>query len=95
MFAEGISTFELQLSWLNKDWSSIITQTQLHMNLLEPFIAFRRVLLQILGCEECTMQHLLQSASLLRKVCTISLVLECNGQHIIVTLLLFSGIKVF
>ncbi|EOA23378.1 hypothetical protein CARUB_v10016554mg [Capsella rubella] len=56
-----------QLSWLNKDWNSIITQTQLHMNLLEPFIAFRRVLLQILGCEECTMQHLLQSASLLRK----------------------------
>ncbi|KAL1222123.1 Serine/threonine-protein kinase ATM [Cardamine amara subsp. amara] len=56
-----------QLSWLNKDWSSIIMQTQLHMNLLEPFIAFRRVLLQILGCEECTMQHLLQSASLLRK----------------------------
>ncbi|XP_024013824.1 serine/threonine-protein kinase ATM [Eutrema salsugineum] len=56
-----------QLSWLNKDWNSIITQTQLHMNLLEPFIAFRRVLLQILGCEECTMQHLLQSASLHRK----------------------------
>lgn len=56
-----------QLSWLNKDWNSIITQTQLHMTLLEPFIAFRRVLLQILGCEKCTMQHLLQSASLLRK----------------------------
>ncbi|KFK34114.1 hypothetical protein AALP_AA5G103600 [Arabis alpina] len=61
-----IPTME-QLSWLNKDWSSIITQTQLHMNLLEPFMAFRRVLLQILGCEECTMQHSLQSASLLRK----------------------------
>ncbi|CAN8254904.1 unnamed protein product [Cochlearia groenlandica] len=61
-----IPTME-QLSWLNKDWSSMITQTQLHMNLLEPFIAFRRVLLQILGREECTMQHLLQSASLLRK----------------------------
>lgn len=71
MFPEAILNYELQLSWLNKDWSSIITQTQLHMNLLEPFMAFRRVLLQILGCEECTMQHSLQSASLLRKVCII------------------------
>ncbi|XP_044477149.1 serine/threonine-protein kinase ATM isoform X3 [Mangifera indica] len=56
-----------QLSWLNMDWSSILDRTQLHMNLLEPFTAFRRVLLQILGCKECTMQHLLQSASTLRK----------------------------
>lgn len=56
-----------QLSWLNMDWNSILKQTQLHMNLLEPFIAFRRVLLQILNCEESTMQHLLQSASTLRK----------------------------
>ncbi|KAH0892896.1 hypothetical protein HID58_055325, partial [Brassica napus] len=58
---------KLQFSWLNKDWISITTQTQFHMNLLEPLVAFRRVLLQILGCEQCTMQHLLQSASLLRK----------------------------
>ncbi|CAH2064912.1 unnamed protein product [Thlaspi arvense] len=65
--AEPLTPTIEQLSSLNKDWSSIITQTQLHMNLLEPFIAFRRVLLQIMGCEECTMQHLLQSASLLRK----------------------------
>ncbi|KAJ0106492.1 hypothetical protein Patl1_18037 [Pistacia atlantica] len=62
-----------QLSWLNMDWSSILDRTQLHMNLLEPFTAFRRVLLQILGCKECTMQHLLQSASALRKSSRFSL----------------------
>ncbi|PON35174.1 Phosphatidylinositol 3-kinase, Vps34 type, partial [Parasponia andersonii] len=56
-----------QLSWLNRDWSSILERAQLHMNLIEPFIAFRRVLLQILGCKDCTIQHLLQSASTLRK----------------------------
>ncbi|XP_060670261.1 serine/threonine-protein kinase ATM [Ziziphus jujuba] len=56
-----------QLSRLNTDWSSILNRAQLHMNLLEPFIAFRRVLLQILGCKNSTMRHLLQSASTLRK----------------------------
>ncbi|XP_038683516.1 serine/threonine-protein kinase ATM isoform X2 [Tripterygium wilfordii] len=56
-----------QLSWLNMDSSSILERTQLHMNLLEPFIAFRRVLLQILSCKDCTVQHLLHSASTLRK----------------------------
>ncbi|XP_057952318.1 serine/threonine-protein kinase ATM [Malania oleifera] len=56
-----------QLSWLNVDWRRILRRTQLHMNLLEPFIAFRRVLLQVLGCKDCILQHLLQSASTLRK----------------------------
>ncbi|PIA61953.1 hypothetical protein AQUCO_00200149v1 [Aquilegia coerulea] len=56
-----------QLEWLNTDWSYILKQTQLHMNLLEPFIAFRRVLLQILNCKDCILQHLLESASTLRK----------------------------
>ncbi|CAB4280796.1 unnamed protein product [Prunus armeniaca] len=56
-----------QLSWLNMDWSSILERTQLHMNLLEPLIAFRRVLLQILSCRDCMVQHLLQSTSTLRK----------------------------
>ncbi|XP_034214644.1 serine/threonine-protein kinase ATM isoform X13 [Prunus dulcis] len=56
-----------QLSWLNMDWSSILERTQLHMNLLEPLIAFRRVLLQILNCRDCMAQHLLQSTSTLRK----------------------------
>ncbi|CAL5362027.1 unnamed protein product [Camellia sinensis] len=40
---------------------------ELHMNLLEPFIAFRRALLQTLRCTDCTVQHLLDSASTLRK----------------------------
>ncbi|CAK7328913.1 unnamed protein product [Dovyalis caffra] len=66
-FSEPLIPTMEQLSWLNVDWNSILEQSQLHMNLLEPFIAFRRVLLQVLNCNECTTQHLLQSASTLRK----------------------------
>lgn len=58
----------LQLGWLNFDWSFILKRTQLNLNLLEPFIAFRKILLRILNCKDCTMQYLLQSASTLRKV---------------------------
>ncbi|XP_076932541.1 serine/threonine-protein kinase ATM-like isoform X2 [Bidens hawaiensis] len=61
-----------QLSWLNKEWSCILNRAQLHMNLLEPFIAFRKVMLQILSCKDCTVQHLLESASILRKGCRFS-----------------------
>ncbi|KAB2013879.1 hypothetical protein ES319_D09G187000v1 [Gossypium barbadense] len=67
MFSDPVIPTMDQLLWLNKDWSSMLTKSQLHMSLLEPFIAFRRVLLQILNCHDCTMQHLLQSASTLRK----------------------------
>ncbi|XP_050879903.1 serine/threonine-protein kinase ATM isoform X2 [Lathyrus oleraceus] len=56
-----------QLSWLDMDWCSILQRTQLHMNLLEPFIPFRRVLLQTLSCRDNMLQHLLQSATTLRK----------------------------
>ncbi|XP_020523147.1 serine/threonine-protein kinase ATM isoform X2 [Amborella trichopoda] len=56
-----------QLEWLNADWEFILKQTGPHLTLLEPFIAFRRVLFQILNCKPCTMQHLLQSASTFRK----------------------------
>ncbi|GJU96059.1 serine/threonine-protein kinase ATM isoform X1 [Tanacetum coccineum] len=56
-----------QLSWLNTEWSCILSRAQLHMNLLEPFIAFRKVMLQILNCKDCTVQHLLESSSILRK----------------------------
>ncbi|RXH77633.1 hypothetical protein DVH24_039604 [Malus domestica] len=42
-----------ELSWLSMEWSSILERTQLHRNLLEPFIAFRRVLLQISSCRDC------------------------------------------
>lgn len=56
-----------QLSRLNMQWNCILKQTQLHMNLVEPFVAFRRVLLRILDCRDCTLQHLLQSSSILRK----------------------------
>ncbi|KAL1153771.1 hypothetical protein V6Z11_A09G199000 [Gossypium hirsutum] len=67
MFSDPVIPTMDQFLWLNKDWSSMLTKSQLHMSLLEPFIAFRRVLLQILNCHDCTMQHLLQSASTLRK----------------------------
>lgn len=66
-FSEPVIPTMEQLSWLNVDWNSILERSQLHMNLLEPFIAFRRVLLQILRCNECMTEHLLQSASTLRK----------------------------
>lgn len=56
-----------QLSWLSEDWSHILKRTQLHMSFLEPFIAFRRVLLQIFGCKDRLVQHLLQAAATLRK----------------------------
>ncbi|MED6220390.1 hypothetical protein PIB30_044330 [Stylosanthes scabra] len=56
-----------KLSRMDMDWCSILQRMQLHMNLLEPFIAFRRVLLQVLGCRDSMLQHLLQSASTLRK----------------------------
>ncbi|KAI3736694.1 hypothetical protein L2E82_26664 [Cichorium intybus] len=61
-----------QLSWLNTEWSCILNHAQLHMNLLEPFMAFRRVMLQILSCKDCTVQHLLESACILRKGCRFS-----------------------
>ncbi|KAL4634029.1 hypothetical protein ACB092_04G167700 [Castanea dentata] len=67
VFSEPVIPTTNQLSWLNTDWKSILERSQLHMNLLEPFIAFRRVLLQILSCKNSKMQHLLQSASTLRK----------------------------
>lgn len=56
-----------QMVWLNSDWEWIVKRTELHMNLLEPFIAFRGVLLNILSCKDSMVQHLLQSASTLRK----------------------------
>ncbi|KAI3914770.1 hypothetical protein MKW98_002006 [Papaver atlanticum] len=56
-----------QMELLNMDWRFILNQTQVHMTLLEPFIAFRRVLLQILNCKDSTIQHHLESASTLRK----------------------------
>ncbi|XP_023004525.1 serine/threonine-protein kinase ATM isoform X2 [Cucurbita maxima] len=67
VFSDHVIPTMDQLSLLNSDWSCILKKTQLHMDLLEPFIAFRRVLLQILRCKECMVQHLLQSASTLRK----------------------------
>ncbi|XP_055826815.1 serine/threonine-protein kinase ATM isoform X2 [Solanum dulcamara] len=57
-----------QLTCLDMDWKRTLKQAQLHMNLLEPFVAFRRVLLQILNCQNYTVQHLLESAATLRKV---------------------------
>ncbi|GAB4845683.1 hypothetical protein Ancab_039086 [Ancistrocladus abbreviatus] len=67
VYSESVIRNLDQFSRLNAEWNCILKQTQLHMNLLELLIAFRRVLLQILGCRDTTMQHLLQSVSVLRK----------------------------
>eukprot|EP01018_Ginkgo_biloba_P024682 Gb_40159 [translate_table: standard] len=56
-----------QLDWLDADWQYILKQMQLHFNLLEPFVAFRRVLFQILNCKQCIPNHLLEFATIFRK----------------------------
>ncbi|CAH9111684.1 unnamed protein product [Cuscuta epithymum] len=67
LLSEPVVPSSVQSSSLIMDSNRSIKQSQLHMDLLEPFIAFRRVLLQILNCKDCTVQHLLESASTLRK----------------------------
>ncbi|XP_073145738.1 serine/threonine-protein kinase ATM isoform X3 [Henckelia pumila] len=57
---------------LHKIWIRIFKQAELHMNLLEPFIAFRRILLRVLNSSDSTAHHLLESASILRKGCRTS-----------------------
>lgn len=69
----------MQLACLDMDWKRTLKQAQLHMNLLEPFVAFRRVLLQILNCQNYTVQHLLESAATLRKVILLYLVLPVEA----------------
>ncbi|KAL5723782.1 non-specific serine/threonine protein kinase [Ranunculus cassubicifolius] len=85
MFSEPITPTIDQLELLNTDWSFILKQTQLHMNLLEPFIAFRRSLLQILNCKDGIVQNLLESASTLRKGSRFSLASAALHEFKIVT----------
>ncbi|PKA53875.1 Serine/threonine-protein kinase ATM [Apostasia shenzhenica] len=66
-FVEPVIPSSPQFDCLNMEWSFILRQAQLQMNILEPFLAFRRVLLQILDCREFLTEHLLQAASTLRK----------------------------
>ncbi|KAK4394662.1 Serine/threonine-protein kinase ATM, partial [Sesamum angolense] len=61
-----------RLQSLHTNWSCILKRTDLHMNLLEPFIAFRRVLLRVLNSMDSTVHHLWESASVLRKGSRIS-----------------------
>ncbi|XP_078431049.1 serine/Threonine-kinase ATM-like protein isoform X2 [Wolffia australiana] len=56
-----------QLDCMKSEWKMVLKQSQLHLDLLEPFIAFRYSLLRILNCKECTAEHLLEAASALRK----------------------------
>nr|CAD1842809.1 unnamed protein product [Ananas comosus var. bracteatus] len=67
LFPEPVLPAKIELELLNEEWNFILQHLQLDLDLLEPFIAFRRVLLQIVNCKECTVEHLLQSASTLRK----------------------------
>jgi len=57
----------IQLELLDKEWNLIVFQAERNLDLFEPFLAFRRALLKILGCEEHLVKHLFQSASALRK----------------------------
>ncbi|XP_078174265.1 serine/Threonine-kinase ATM-like protein isoform X2 [Carex rostrata] len=65
--SEAIIPGRAQMEPLNEEWRFVLQQTQLDLDILEPFIAFRRVLLQILDCKEFVIENLLQSASVLRK----------------------------
>jgi len=60
--------FSVQLELLDKEWNLIVFQAERNLDLFEPFLAFRRALLRILGCEEHLVKHLFQSTSALRKV---------------------------
>jgi hypothetical protein len=62
-----------QMALLNKEWNFITCQTDRNLDLFEPFLAFRRALLKILGCREHLIEHLFQSASALRKVVSLFL----------------------
>ncbi|WVZ71912.1 hypothetical protein U9M48_020441, partial [Paspalum notatum var. saurae] len=64
---KGISPISTQLELLDKEWNFIVYQTKCNLDLFEPFLAFRRACLKILGCEEHLIKHLFQAASALRK----------------------------
>ncbi|KAH7658740.1 Non-specific serine/threonine protein kinase protein [Dioscorea alata] len=64
---EPVVPTKVQLEPLNKEWSFIRMQAQQNMNLLEPFVAFRRSLFRVLDCKESILEHLLESACILRK----------------------------
>ncbi|KAG0491470.1 hypothetical protein HPP92_004868 [Vanilla planifolia] len=66
-FSGPVIPLKEQLEWMNIEWNFILRQAQLQMKLLEPVIAFRRVMLQILDCKEFLSEDLLQAASTLRK----------------------------
>ncbi|KAI0497772.1 hypothetical protein KFK09_021007 [Dendrobium nobile] len=79
-----------QLDWLNTEWRFILRQAQLHMKLLEPYIAFRHAMLKILDCNEFLLEHLLQATATLRKGSRFSLataavhelkLLFCQTEH--------------
>ncbi|PIN15510.1 Non-specific serine/threonine protein kinase [Handroanthus impetiginosus] len=72
MLSEPVVPSMEKLQLLHINWNCILKQTDLHMSLLEPFIAFRRVLLQVLNCTDSIVHHLLESASILRKGSRIS-----------------------
>lgn len=53
---------------LHENWKRVLKQTDLHTNLLEPFIAFRTILLRVLNSIDSMVHHLRESAAILRKV---------------------------
>jgi len=50
-------------------WQENMKQMQLHYGLLEPYVSLRKVLFQVLNRHDYLPRHLLEFATLARKVC--------------------------
>jgi len=85
--------FSVQLELLDKEWNLIVFQAERNLDLFEPFLAFRRALLRILGCEEHLVKHLFQSTSALRKVIVLFSAVSLFHTIFLISLWLFSWIQ--
>ncbi|KAL2608088.1 hypothetical protein R1flu_026661 [Riccia fluitans] len=56
-----------QIDSFSASWQENLNQMQAHYELAEPYIAIRKVLLELLGLRKCIPQHLLQFSSFSRK----------------------------
>ncbi|BBN18785.1 serine-protein kinase ATM [Marchantia polymorpha subsp. ruderalis] len=56
-----------QIESFDASWQENLKQMQAHYELAEPYIAIRKVLLELLGLHRCIPQHLLQFSSFARK----------------------------
>jgi hypothetical protein len=59
----------LQVASFEATWQENMKQMQLHYGLLEPYVSLRKVLFQVLNRHDYLPRHLLEFATLARKVC--------------------------